>query len=128
MAQFNAGNAREMAAKAHEARRRNKDSAIQAAAIESLPSQPLPQGCDSPLAQDLLRAQVELLQELRDCPLAKDKAQIARAMREVREVFHLVTGTPRPGILREKVRKPKAPSFDGIIGVAGSDYPETPFG
>ena len=57
-----------------------------------------PHSCDDPLARELTRAIEETLAELRACKVAKDRASLAQALRNLRETYHLVTGEARPGI------------------------------
>lgn len=91
-----------MAAKAHEARRRNK--AMAEIAFTQEPSQP--QIANDPFGERLSRAQDRLLDELLDSPDAKSKAALAQALRNLRETYHLVTGEARPGVRKESARKP----------------------
>lgn len=57
-----------------------------------------PHSSDGPLARELTRAIEETLADLRACKVAKDRASLAQALRNLRETFHLVTGEARPGI------------------------------
>jgi len=60
-----------------------------------------------------------LLAELRATPLAKDKAAIAQALKNVIESYHMETGKPKPGTIkperqssRQQVKQPSEPKLD----------------
>jgi hypothetical protein len=49
------------------------------------------------------------LEKLRKTTKPIEKAQLARALRDLRETFHLATGKPRPGLLRDNGKPNRAP-------------------
>lgn len=89
-----AANAREMAARSHAARKLRPNNGEIARTF----APQRPQISDDPLAFELTRAIEETLAELRACKVAKDRASLAQALRNLRETYHLVTGEARPGI------------------------------
>lgn len=73
----------------------------------------------SDYAKQLLCTRDELLAELRATPLAKDKAAIAQALKNVIESYHMETGKPKPGTIkpervssRQQVKQPSEPKLD----------------
>lgn len=71
-----------------------------------LPPQPLaetPQ--DDPIVLKLKRALEEKVDALLKCKDPKECAQLALAIRAVRETYHLVTGEARPGVRRDGRRR-----------------------
>jgi hypothetical protein len=59
------------------------------------------------LAADLACACDETLKELRKAKQPQHKAQLARALRDLRETWHLATGKPRPGLTRPDQAVPR---------------------
>ena len=83
MPRFTAANAREMAARSHAARKMAGHSGETAEPF-------VPQGPQSsadPLARKLTRAIEETLAKLRACEVAKDRASLAQALRNLRETL-----------------------------------------
>lgn len=103
---FNSANAAAMAAKSAEARRNKAKANILAAQNDSQPAL----NSVNPLADGLSHAQGEILSRLRAADDPKEIAACARALREVRETWHMVTGEPRPGIRRDTGRKSSQPA------------------
>ena len=104
---FSPANAREMAAKSAEARRANRAIEEIAAAKVTLMSAPSDTQATSLYANELMRAQVELLQELRETPEAKDKAALSQAIKNLREAWHMETGKPKPGTIKPVSARPR---------------------
>ena len=73
------------------------------AILEPVSSQPTL----SDYAQELLCARDELLAEMRTTPLAKDKASIAQALKNVMESYHMETGKPKPGTIKPVSARPR---------------------
>lgn len=65
---------------------------------------PQPNGSQDPIANDIACACAETLRDLRKTKDAREKASLARALRDLRETWHMATGIPKPGNL-----KPSAP-------------------
>jgi hypothetical protein len=63
-----------------------------------------PDGSENPIANDIACACAETLRQLRKTNDAKEKVALARALRDLRETWHLVTGEAKPGN-----RKPSSP-------------------
>ena len=61
----------------------------------------------SDYAKELLCARDELLAEMRTTPLAKDKASIAQALKNVMESYHMETGKPKPGTIKPVSARPR---------------------
>lgn len=100
MALITPATARENAAKAHAARRANQALARIAAEqpeAQRIEPQPQPQFADT-FTEDIVHAQNETLTKLREATEPRDRACLARALRDLRETYHLVTGEARPGI------------------------------
>jgi hypothetical protein len=62
----------------------------------------------------LMEACAETLDRLRRTTKPIEKAQLARALRDLRETFHLATGRPRPGLLRDTGKPSRAPMPRGM--------------
>lgn len=60
----------------------------------------------TPYAKELIRAQRETLRILRHTQPAHERALLARALRDLREVYHMVTGELKPGM-----RQPGKPGY-----------------
>ena len=102
---FDSLNAREFAArsvaarKAAEAERKAKLAALTASAGPT---------ADDYFSSNVARACDETLELLRHAKKPSEKAQLSRALRDLREVWHLATGKPRPGLTRpEQYRPPR---------------------
>lgn len=95
-------NAKEMQAKAVLARLRNKQLARQQAQVA--PEQPAIT-LASPLDDKFARALEDTLDKYLACQDAKERASIARSMREVRETYHLWSGQPKPGTIKPERSK-----------------------
>lgn len=116
---FSPANAREMAARSAEARRNRHANEELAASILTLsPAQPATQAAD-PVANEFTCAMLETLREFRAAKDYREKASLARSMREVRETYHLYSGAPKPGTIkperqssRQQVRQPSEPQLD----------------
>ena len=65
-----------------------------------------------PYIEELMRAQVETLAELRACPMAKDKASLAQALKNLRETYHLATGLAKPGVLKHATKPRQSPAHE----------------
>jgi hypothetical protein len=63
-------------------------------------------GPPDPFVIELAHAQAEILQKLRNTPNSRDKMQLARALRDLRETYHMVTGTPKPGMIKPGSARP----------------------
>lgn len=76
------------------------------------PELPLDQATD-PFTEALACACGETLKVLRESTKAQDRASYARALRELRETYHMVTGQAKPGVLKHNIRpaaaKPAVP-------------------
>lgn len=84
----------------------------------------------NPYADELVRAQAELLQELRTCESAKDKAALSQAIKNLREAWHMETGAPKPGTIkpervssRQQVRQPSEPKLDTTTDSSSASNP-----
>lgn len=64
----------------------------------------------SDYAKELLCARAELLAEMRSTPLAKDKASIAQAIKNIMESYHMETGKPKPGTIKPVSQRPRQQS------------------
>lgn len=95
-ARFTPETATRMANLSVAARKRKKEVADMAAAA-SLSSSATP---DDPYVFELAQAQAEVLKRLRSAQDPKDKAYLAKALRDLRETWHMVTGTPKPGMIK----------------------------
>ncbi len=101
--------AREMQAKGVLARKRNKELR-ELAAIGATVTNVKP--VIDPSADELAHAQAELLAELRETPLAKDKAALSQAIKNLRETWHMQTGQPKPGTIKPVSQRPRQQSRD----------------
>lgn len=73
-----------------------------------LPNQPLDL-LDDPFIDGLACAQGEALKELREMIVAhkpSHAAQLARALRDLRETWHMATGKPKPGMIKPGSERP----------------------
>ena len=104
---FSSANAREMAAKSAEVRRNRHQAEAIATAIPPLTNGLSDTQATSLYANELMRAQVELLQELRETPEAKDKAALSQAIKNLREAWHMETGKPKPGTIKPVSARPR---------------------
>lgn len=77
-----------------------------------------------PFCEALACACGETLKKLREATEPIHRAQLARALRDLRETWHLATGKPRPGLTRPdlamKQPRPRMPSVYPTV------YPPTP--
>jgi len=113
--QFTVEQAREAGRKSAQLRAQRKLEPKPEPIIEPVVSQPTLSG----YARELLCTRDELLAELRATPLAKDKAAIAQALKNVIESYHMETGKPKPGTIkperqssRQQVKQPSEPKLD----------------
>jgi hypothetical protein len=125
---LNTETAKLAAQKSVEARRRYAAERKQAAMMLKLqeankvPEAPVEQ-LQSAYALELVRAQAELLAELRATPQAKDKAALSQALKNLKESWHMETGAPKPGTIkperqssRQQVKQPSEPKLDTTGG------------
>ena len=69
---------------------------------------PIADAIPNDLALRLSRAIDETLEKLVKAKTALERAQFARALRDLRETWHLATGKPRAGLMREQAgRQPR---------------------
>lgn len=127
---FTSANAREMAAKAHEARRQRTLALQVANAPEQQPTQSTTALAIDPVANEFTCAMLETLREFRAAKDYREKASLARSMREVRETYHLYSGAPKPGTIkperissRQQPRQPSEPKLDTTIGSVPDSEP-----
>ncbi len=113
-------NAREMQQKAVLARLRNKQLARQQSQVA--PEQPAITPA-SPLENKFARALEDTLDSYLAEQDATERAKIARAMREIRETYHLWSGQPKPGTIkperqssRQQARPASEPKLDTPTG------------
>ncbi len=121
--QITTANAKEFAAKSHESRRKRKEAEAlaEAATLQTEPtSEPL---AVNPLANEFTCAMVETLRQFREASDYREKASLARSMREVRETYHLWSGQPKPGTIkpervssRQQVKPVSEPKLDTPTG------------
>ena len=81
-----------------------------------------------PFTDALACACGEALKELREMIVkhkAPQAAQLARALRDLRETWHLATGKPKPGQLRPDTGKTPRPRMPSVYPTV---YPPTPAG
>lgn len=104
---FTASNARELQRRAVAARLANRDARKRAEQEAKLASkaqaetaQLQPQLAADPIAERIARTLEAKLTLLDSADEPRDIAQLARAVRELRETYHLVTGLARPGLSR----------------------------
>ena len=99
---INANNARELQKKGVEVRKRNQElrrlAALGATITEVKP-------VIDPLGDKFARALEDTLDKYLACQDAKERASIARSMREVRETYHLWSGQPKPGTIKPESRR-----------------------
>lgn len=108
---FTPANAAAMAAKAHEARRLR---AAMIAEAETEPK-PVPQLTDDGPAIKLARVQDELIERMTGNDDPKAVSALAQALKNVREVYHLVTGQAKPGTLQpDKRNNRRQPSVQSL--------------
>lgn len=127
MALFNSELARSAAQKSAEARKAYSAQRKEWVKIQStIPPVTIQEQTPKPIAKpvnayadELARAQAELLQELRETPSAKDKAALSQAIKNLREAWHMETGKPKPGTIkpervssRQQVRPSSEPQLD----------------
>lgn len=75
-----------------------------------------PQSSNDPLAREVTRAFEETLDELRKSKVAKDRASLAQALRNLRETYHLVTGEARPGQIKSVApQRPTRPAAGRVV-------------
>ncbi len=108
--QITTANAREMAAKSHQARRERKEAEAlaEAAILQSAPQ--IDSLAVNPIANEFTCAMVETLREFRQASDYREKASLARSMREVRETYHLWSGAPKPGTIKPVSQRPRQQS------------------
>jgi hypothetical protein len=99
---FTPENALAMSKRSQEARAKAKE-AREIAAAESLQNAANP---TDPFVIELARAQALTLQRLISTRSAQEKMQLARALRDLRETYHMVTGTPKPGMIKPGSARP----------------------
>lgn len=99
---INASNARELQLKSAIARKRNAELARQAKQLA--PEQPAI-ATVSPLEDKFARALENTLDSYLATDDATERAKIARALREVRETYHLWSGQPKPGTIKPESRR-----------------------
>jgi hypothetical protein len=100
---FTTANASAMAAKSAKRRaelRQVRETAAQAASLQVLAGPP------DPFVTELAQAQAETLQKLRLANDPRDKMNLAKALRDLRETYHMVTGTPKPGMIKPGSARP----------------------
>lgn len=109
-------NARELQLKSAIARKRNRELREQA---EQLAREQRPVAIADPLENKFARALEDTLDSYLATDDATERAKIARALREVRETYHLWSGQPKPGTIkperqssRQQVRQPSEPKLD----------------
>jgi len=116
--QFTVEQAREAGRKSAQLRAQRKLEPKPEPIIKPVVSQPTL----SDYAKQLLCTRDELLAELRATPLAKDKAAIAQALKNVIESYHMETGKPKPGTIKperqssRQVKQPSEPKLDTTGG------------
>lgn len=54
--------------------------------------------------EGLAQAMQETLGQFRESTVPKDKAMLAKALRDLRETWHMVTGRPKPGMIKHVER------------------------
>ena len=86
-------------------------------APEPVPINPRESPDNDPIVAKLKRALEEKVDALLKCKDPKECAQLALAIRAVRETYHLVTGEARPGVRRDGRRRGPA---------GGAAWRETP--
>ena len=59
-----------------------------------------------PIVSNLTRAMRETLTKCLTADNAKDAANYARALKDLREVWHMVTGQPKPGVRKLPIERP----------------------
>jgi hypothetical protein len=59
-----------------------------------------------PFVSYLAKAQAETLQRLISSRSPRDKMCLAKALRDLRETYHLVTGIPKPGLIKSGQARP----------------------
>lgn len=64
-----------------------------------------------PYVETLMRAQIVTLDDYLACPIPKDRASLAQALKNLRETYHLATGLAKPGVRKpERVNTRQQPS------------------
>ena len=115
--------AREMGKRsaAGRAERKAQAAAKLAATLAQAASSPAggPSRTESPLAQELDRALAEKLALYRSTCDGKEAAALARSMRDTRELWHLVTGEPRPGLIKEQGKRRSGTQGPAQLGPLG---------
>lgn len=121
---FNPETGRAAAALSVVSRRAKRAAILQTQAIAS---QPHVDETD-PFVSELARAQALTLDRFIKAQDPRDKAQLARALRDLRETWHMVTGTPKPGMTKPgamPVRASRLPSAQPTPSAA-ADLPALP--
>jgi len=68
------------------------------------------------MALRALRIQEKLLSRMEHCQDPEAGQKLGRWLISAREFYHMVTGAPRPGVLKEGRKRASAPSMDAILG------------
>jgi len=124
---FTGSRAAEMARLSHI--RRKERAAELAANPPAIPETPITQpettpAIDSP-ATRLERVQDELIERMTGNDDAKAVSALAQALKNVREVYHLVTGQAKPGVLKTDQSKRRQPAPQVAIEVDTEPVPPT---
>lgn len=87
-----------------------------------LPENPVEHASD-PFCDALASACGETLHNLRTSKKPMEKAQLARALRDLRETWHMATGKPKPGMLKPGSAVERRPAMPRVYP---SVYPQNP--
>ena len=99
---FTKENAAEMAAKSHAARKLRMSLPIVSQDNSQQSAGPPP----DQFALTLAHACNETLELLRRAKKPSEKAQLSRALRDLRETWHMATGKPKPGMTKPLPERP----------------------
>jgi len=111
MARFNTANAREMAARSVASRQQRAAQRVTAPAPVPFPT--TPQTEPDPTVARIAHVMERTLDRMDHEKEPRALQALSRALRDLRETYHLVTGQPRPGQRRPaKERTPSASYFD----------------